>query len=203
MSNNTPVALFGHSFPARLLREASRRQQRVRDYVGLSDGCDLFVDGHPGLSYDRYFGNIERYCRQMSSRRIDILCVDMGTNDLCVPDITPVVLVDKTRRFIECLSSYGISPRRIVLFTVIQRSRLSRAGQVTLNTFNHRAKQFNSLLAQRMRAYPNVHVFQQRRVNHPRYLVDGCHLTLAGLHQYCQGIREVVLCHRRRLNNET
>ena len=191
MADCPVVYLFGHSFVSRLFREAQRRNQSVKDLIGLHDyQCDLCVEGHPGLTFDRLFEGADHYCSKMQRRPIDTLILDLGTNDLCNPDITPSVLIQKIQRFLSLLEVRGISPRCIVFLSVLQRSRLTRAGQVNLPTYNHRARRFNEIMRRRIQEYPNVYQYHQRKINYTRYLVDGCHLTTEGIIKYGRGVKE-------------
>ena len=80
--------VFGHSFPTRLSRVAQSRHQSVKVLLGVPDCCDVRVEGHPGLSYPRIFDSLTHCLRGMGTDEIDLLCIDMGTNDLCSPSNT-------------------------------------------------------------------------------------------------------------------
>ena len=74
----------------------------------------------------------------------------------------------------------------------VRRSIISRPGQVTCSAFNHRVKDYNRLLADQLSKYETVEMYSQRRVNNPKYLVDGCHPTAEGMQKYCRDIREAI-----------
>ena len=103
MSERPHVFMFGHSFLTRLSREAQRDHQSVRDFIGVPDKCSLFIEGHPGLTYERLFLNSDHYLHEMKKRPIDILVLDMGTNDLCNSEVTPAVLLQSTLQFLNLL----------------------------------------------------------------------------------------------------
>ena len=94
MNERQKVFLYGHSFPARLLRWSTARAETVERSVGISDKCSMFVEGHPGLSFDRVLANENHYFRKLRTHSIDVLCIDLGTNDLCSIDGTPQVVVE-------------------------------------------------------------------------------------------------------------
>lgn len=193
MSERPHVFLFGHSFLSRLSREAQREHRSVRDFIGVPDRCSLFVEGHPGLTYQRLFSNADHYLKEMMKKQIDILILDMGTNDLCNPEVTPARLVQNNIQLLNLLETRGINPQCIVILSIIQRSKISRTGQVDLTTFNHRVRRFNSMISRDLKEFPRANIYAQRRVNYPKYLVDGCHLTREGLTKYCQGLKEAIL----------
>lgn len=197
MSEPLNVYLFGHSFVKRLDRMARQEHQSVEELLGLAAEIRLTVEGHPGLSYDRLFNHVDYYCQKMRLlNSIDVLVLDIGTNDLCLPEITPEVLVGKSFEFLDLLESRGISPRKVVFLSIIQRSKITRSGQVAVTTFNHRTRRFNSLFSRRLRSErQNVYLFTQKRVNYPKYLSDGCHLNIDGMNKYCKGLRAAIVRH--------
>lgn len=195
MADRRRVFIYGHSFPARLSRRSRESREPIAELLGLSPDwrCDVVVEGHPGLTYDRIFNNTEHYIRKLILKPIDILIIDMGTNDLCDPVGKPDTVLGQTARFLDLILSLATPPRHIVILSVIQRSRISRAGQISVSTFNSRARRYNAQLIRRIRQnYPSVRLYTQTRVNHPENLIDGCHLTAEGMARYCRGIKEVV-----------
>ena len=98
MAEKTRVFLFGHSFPVRLLKWSKDRSKTVEESVGVSGKYSIYVDGHPGLTFDRFFTNERHYFRKLQSQSFDILCIDMATNDLCAVGGTPQIVVDKVSR---------------------------------------------------------------------------------------------------------
>ena len=125
----------------------------------------------------------------MNTKLFDILRVDLGTNDLCGPDNPPEVVLQKVSTFLDHLTSNSITPQKIVFLSVIRRSSISRPGQVACSTFNHRVKKFNRLLTSKLKEYSGMSIYVQRRVNYPKYLVDGCHLNPVGMRKYYMGIK--------------
>ena len=119
--------------------------------MNLNDHFTIFVEGHPGLTYGRIFDSLPHYLAKMKTRPIDILLIDVGTNDLCHPDNLPEIVVDQALKFLDELRSNHIKPKRILFLSVTKRSVISRPGQVTCSTFNHRVKDFNRLLNEQLR----------------------------------------------------
>ena len=113
--------LFGHSFVSRLSREARKRRRTTLDFVSLSGFCKLSSDGYPGLTYmyNKVFENPAFYLRNLKREPIDILIIDMGTNDLCDLTITPSVLVSKVLQFLDLLRDQGVKFQSVVIFTII------------------------------------------------------------------------------------
>ena len=192
-SEEKRIFLFGHSFVSRLSREARRRQRSVLDLVGLPEGCRLSVQGHPGLTYDRIFTNLGFYLRILKREPIGTLVVDMGTNDLCDVRITPSVLVSKVLRFLDLLRTQGVQFQSVVFLTIIERSRVSRPGQVDVSTFNRQARRFNAAIANRLQDVEGAYCHCQHRISRKQHLSDGIHLDRDGMDKYCRGLKEAIL----------
>ena len=194
MSGKVSVVLFGHSFPARFLRHVREQNSdtSVSSVLGLDDRYSVFVDGHPGLTYARVLDSLPHYVRRMKEKSVDLLIIDLGTNDLCNHENTPETVVQMALKFIDSLVPQGVTPQHIVFLSVIQRSAISRRGQVACSTFNHRVRRYNLMLSRALEGHPNAKTYAQRRINHPKYLVDGCHLNQEGMVNYCRGIKGAV-----------
>ena len=71
---------------------------------------------------------------------------------------------------------------------------MGNRGGMTVSTFNHRVKAFNSRIAACVRQIANVRMFAQSRINFPQYISDdGCHLTEEDQARYAKGLRQAVL----------
>lgn len=192
MAAQTSVFLFGHSFPARLHRQAREQHLTAKVLIGLSDRFSIFVEGHPGLTYRRIFDNLPHYLAKLQRESFDVLLIDLGTNDLCNPNDPPDIVVQYVVRFLDHLKTHSIIPKKIVFLSVLKRSSISRASQVSCTNFNHRVKTFNGLLSAKLKDYPEIQMYQQRRVNNPRFFLDGCHLNPEGMLKYFRGIKEAI-----------
>ena len=195
MSDKQNVYIYGHSFPARLLRSARQSRQTISKLLSVELSHNVFVEGHPGLTYDRIFSSGDHHFKELKRHSVDLLCIDLGSNDLCGTGGTSSVVVQNTLRFLESLESQGVCPRNIVILSVIRRSKIARPGQVSVTTFNHRVKRYNALLKEELGKYhPTVKMYRQRKTNRLQYISeDGCHLTDEGLIKYGKGLREVIL----------
>ena len=130
------------------------------------------------------------------TRVLDLLVVDLGTNDLCPQDASPGLVVDSALALVEQLHQSNRSPSTIVFMSVIQRTSKGRHLAVSVRCFNRRAKAFNAKLAARFQFLSGVYFYTQP-INHPRFICsDGCHLTDEGVQRYGEGIRRAVLRHR-------
>ena len=80
----------------------------------------------------------------------------------------------------------GIQPKVVVFLSVLLRTVITRTGMVDLPTFVHRARKFNRELSNEFRIMElqNVFMFSQSRLNQPKYIDDGCHLTSTGVAMY-------------------
>jgi lysophospholipase L1-like esterase len=167
----------------------------VSKFLDVPVNSSIFLDGYSGLDYERIFEDPDRYLRKMKAHSIDVLILDLGSNDLCNPRCTPSNVVEKAFAFLELLHSFEIRPKIVIFFAVIQRTCITRANQVPLTTFVRRAKRFNKLLAQRIKhCGSNVHLFSQININNPKYVLDdGSHLNPAGIKLYSHNIRQLIV----------
>ena len=195
MSEQARFMIFGHSFPARLTRKCTATGKSVRELLNLSaDTGNIEVRGHSGLTFSRVLQDSERYLREICRRPVHVLVLDLGTNDLCNINGEVDVVVDRAITFLDLLLARPDGPKHVEFLSVIQRTRISRPGQVSVTTFNRRARQYNAQLGRKLaRDYTQSHLYTQRKVNYPKYLIDGCHLNKEGMVKYCRGIREVVI----------
>ena len=188
---------FGHSFPKRLFRYLQDARQNLLDLVDLPDGCECFLDGYSGLTFNKLNSDPHTYLQRILTRNaqkpIDVLSIDVGTNDLCHPDVTVSVLVDEVIQFLDVLTRFEIRPKFIVFFSVIQRTTITRTGQVSLQCFNHRVKKFNKRLCKVLKPRnPHVAMFSQSAINLPKFIVDGCHLTEEGIKLYSSNLSRLM-----------
>lgn len=181
MERPLQIVHYGHSFPRRLYSTCIERKISPTQLIGL-EADKLYIYGYGGLHYDYIFDDPARYLGRLVDRHIDILSVDLGSNDLCDKDNSPAIVVDKAKRFLDLLDEWNIRPTVVSFISVLQRKGLqARRNQVELNTYNHRVHKFNQKLGKELNSsFPRVQVWHQTKVNHQRYLVDGCHLTPEG-----------------------
>ena len=192
---------LGHSFVKRTYQYISGMSSSADNVVGSPESCTLFVDGYSGLTYRKILNNpnyyLARLKRNISFNPVSVLSIDLGTNDLCSPEISVSVLIDSVFEFLELLSRENINPTYIVFFSVIKRTFITRPGQVSVECFNHRVKKFNKNLSKRLKNHsPWIHVFTQNRINFPKYLADGCHFTADGRTQYFHSLRRMMFKYR-------
>ena len=158
------VCLFGHSFPARVSRYGREHPNYL---AGLSDDCSLDIQGHSGLTFAEVFANPSRYLPNL--KEFEVIVIDLGTNDLCDVDVSPSLLVTRALHLVALFEQYDVKPRYIVFLALIQRTLISRQGQVTVSTFNNRIKKYNTQLKSRIASLsPRVQVRFQSKVNHSK-----------------------------------
>ena len=184
---------FGHSFVSRAFDLCKREKVSVNQLLDIPASSNVFLDGYSGLNFDKVFGNPEKYLHNLKCRRVDILIIDLGTNDLCGESQTPSVVVNKALQFLDLLSEHSVNPKHVIFLSVIQRTLITRSNQVSLNTFNKRAKKYNKQLDIKLKhRASNLHVFAQSGINYPKYISDGCHLNSDGLKLYCKQLKQIV-----------
>ena len=175
---------FGHSFPKRLFRYMQDTGLSVANIINSPDLCELFIDGYSGLTYNKIFLDPSRFLQRIkrnncSEHPIDVLSIDLGTNDLCNPETKVSDLVNSAVSFINLLDQEGITPKYIVFLSVIQRSHIVE--------LNHHAKKFNAALSRELKTnHSNVFMFAQDRIDFPKYLEDGVHFTNEGRRKYAE-----------------
>ena len=187
--------LYGHSFVKRIYKFITRENRSsVCKYLDVPPNCNLFLDGYSGLTYDKIFASPERYLQRIQQHKVDVLFVDIGSNDLCSYSCTPVNLTDKAFQFIELLGSLNVQPKIVVFFSVIQRLQIVRPGQVSTACFLRKCKRFNRLFSQKLAHRTNMYMFSQKNINNPKYILpDGFHLSVAGSEQYCRNVKKLIL----------
>jgi lysophospholipase L1-like esterase len=196
--------LFGHSFPKRLFKYIRETDQTVTGVVNPPDSCELFLDGNSGLTYAKISSEPNRFLsrirRNNGTQAIDVLIIDMGTNELCDPEVTVPEVVQSALSLIDQLQHEDIRPKFIVHLSVIQRTYITRPNQVSVTCFNRRAKKFNRILSQECNTkFDNVFMFAQNRINFPRYCGDGVHFNAEGRRKYCLSLRRLMTTYRQQL----
>ena len=195
---------FGHSFPRRLYNNLQSSHHSVEEALNLPESCSIQIEGHSGLTVRKLLENPERYIsnlrRYHSSHPIDVLSIDIGTNDLCDPACTVVMLLESIVQLIKLLLHQGVRPKFLIFMSIIQRTSITRQNQVSVNCFNHRAKKFNRSLKVVVNSYSWISTFHQNKVNFPKYICsDGCHLTPEGLNKYGRSLRQLILKYKGNL----
>lgn len=178
--NSKTLYLYGHSHPNHLRRMC---EENGTSYATLFQRTNdnVLIEGHGGLSYDRLFDSPDHYTHRLRQQPIDVLCVDMGTNDLCHPNVSPDKLVELTEDFLDTMRMYRIRPKITVFLSVLKRTFMSsHPNQVSLHVHNQRVDEFNRRLSDCLALkYPTVQLWSQEPYNHPP-LIHGCHLSPAG-----------------------
>ena len=169
---------YGHSFPRRLYQLCRAENKKPCEFLGLPEDF-VYIEGHGGLTLERVLDDPDHYLSRMVGREIDVLSVDLGSNDLCEHKDAPSDVLDKVYKFLDVLDEKDIKPKFIVFLSVIQRSKMW-PNHVTLSTYCNRVRTFNRMLAKAFKENPTIIVWSQHKVNLPKYLVDGTHLTEEG-----------------------
>ena len=173
--------------------------------TGLATECQLETQGVSGGTFHRLFTSPGDLLLRLETitRVLDLLVVDLGTNDLCPQDASPGLVVDSALALVELLRQSNRNPTTIVFMSVIQRTSKSRHLADSFRCFNRRAKAFNAKLAARVcQVFTSildkpVRCLLLYSINHPQFICsDGCHLTDEGVKKYGEGIRRAVLRHR-------
>ena len=89
---------FGHSFVTHLFGMIEPSGQSIFSYLGLREPFNVVLQGFSGLTFYKVLSNPDRFLHQLQTQTsIDILSVDLGSNDLCHPMNTESVTIGKVR----------------------------------------------------------------------------------------------------------
>ena len=136
----------------------------VKEVLRLPVEISCTVHGFPSLTLQKIFDKPDYYLQPLKSNSFDVISVDIGTNDLCDPSITSSELLNLIHHFIELLTQNWIQPKHLVFSSIIQRKKISRQNQVSLNNFNHRIK-FNQSFSDVFKSILCVSLFPQTVLN--------------------------------------
>jgi lysophospholipase L1-like esterase len=163
----------------------------------------VILDGYSGLTLDKVLAQPEHYLLRLKQQpRIDILSIDIGSNDLAFPNNTVSVTIAEVRDFLQLLQDQRIQPKIMVFLSVIRRTVITRRNNVKVSTFVHRAAKFNRELAHEFNVMgmgDKLFVFSQAKLNFPKYIADGVHLNKEGLHIYSKNLKRLYLQYSRLL----
>ena len=129
---------------------SGRRGELVVRTLGLQLCSEEIAYGQGGLSFKRVLESPDRYLREMGHPHL--LVIDLGSNDLTCVYSTVAEVADEALRFLALLDN-DVHPKMFVLLSVIQRTSVSDRGGMTVSTFNHRVKAFNSRIAAWVRQF--------------------------------------------------
>ena len=116
--------------------------------AGVANVCEVHAHYSGGGTFARLLARPGPLLDKLRAiPQLDILVVDLGTNDLCPEDAAVSSVVGEALELLELLRRHHLLPQQVVFLTVVLRtSRGCRRG-VPATTFNHRAKAFNVRLA--------------------------------------------------------
>ena len=207
MVGRTPsVLLVGHSFVRRLKDHASKRGQTLAEAVGIEEVASVHTIYAGGATFERALHpSTSLVVRLRDLKELpEIMCIDLGTNDLCAVGATVNGVVASAIELLDSLRRAHLMPKHLVFMGVVQRTAVGcrrgvsagcRRG-VSAKTFNRRARAFNSKMAAVVRSIDDVHTCSLARLNRPDALCvspDGCHLSDEGYRRYCVALRSTVL----------
>ena len=199
MVERTPsVLLVGHSFVRRLRDHASKRGQTLAEVVGIKEVASVHTIYAGGATFERALHpSTSLVVRLRDLKELpEIMCIDLGTNDLCAVGATVSVVVASAIELLDSLRRAHLMPKHLVFMGVVQRTAAGCRRGVSAKTFNRRARAFNSKMAAAVRSIDGVHTCSLARLNRPDALCisrDGCHLSDEGYRRYCVALRSTIL----------
>ncbi|XP_069110315.1 uncharacterized protein [Argopecten irradians] len=169
MASRRNVLVLGHSFISRLSRYVNELPSRSN--LGLQYDSVRFT-GLPGGSINRI---VREFSRSYRESHFDLVCLQCGGNDLSSPSADPESVVRELCAFVDWLLDIGGVRKVAVCKLFFRASTRTRKGDVSVEVYNDRVSQVNSLLAEhhlppkkrRTAATNNVHAPepQQQQAN--------------------------------------
>lgn len=172
------VVVFGHSMPKWLRNSgiAARRAHPGLEYIFIAFG---------GLTWEKI--NCGRYGDlkvKIKSANPHVVCIHMGTNDLCSPGISATNCYDSLERFTAELRTVisGDTPIVIIPCTYRTTNQSFRPGQVNTSEFISKVDSYNKLCARLSVEIPHTYFLEWHKKHRPYNFLerDGLHLSLRG-----------------------
>ena len=113
MVGRTPsVLLVGHSFVRRLKDHASKRGQTLAEAVGIEEVASVHTIYAGGATFERALHpSTSLVVRLRDLKELpEIMCIDLGTNDLCAVGATVNAVVARTFRFFTQSTPHAETP---------------------------------------------------------------------------------------------
>ena len=150
--------------------------------------------GYSGCTIDRI---AVRGLREVDSLKPTLVCLQIGSNDLCNLDIQVEVWVDKIVSFALELRGHGV--RRVCVYQILHRKPPSKAGRFMVDSewCNNRADLANKLLMDRLGRNFQLGIkfwrhsgFRLSENKSRVYYEDGVHLNFTqGYQKYYNSVR--------------
>lgn len=139
------ILFLGHSFIVRLHRFLNH-SVNFRTNLGLNREHVVYR-GYSGCTIDRLS---QRGIREVDKFKPALVCLQIGSNDLCSIDVEVHDLVDKIVDFTEMLRGRGV--RRVCVFQILHRKPPTKPGRFAVDSewFNSRVDLVNRLLDERL-----------------------------------------------------
>lgn len=172
MASRRNVLVLGHSFISRLSRYVNELPSRSN--LGLQYDSVRFT-GLPGGSINRI---VREFSRSYRESHFDLVCLQCGGNDLSSPSADPESVVRELCAFVDWLLDIGGVRKVAVCKLFFRASTRTRKGDVSVEVYNDRVSQVNSLLAERL-CMPRAILWDHRRSIwnvFPLLHTDGVHL---------------------------
>ena len=118
------VLLVGHSFVRRLRDHASKRGQTLAEVVGIKEVASVHTIYAGGATFERALHpSTSLVVRLRDLKELpEIMCIDLGTNDLCAVGATVSVLVASAIELLDSLRRAHLMPKHLVFMGVVQRT---------------------------------------------------------------------------------
>lgn len=181
------VAIVGHSF-------VKRAQDHIVSadvqFLQLSHTIQFF--SHSGC----HVHHLDNFIEALSSFSPHLVILDVGTNDLCSQEVSPLLLFQRVNTFSQRLT-VDLGVKLVVVLQVLHRTPTGYFGMPS--SFNHKVDSYNDLLTSTVKLYrqqnlPLDYWFQKGiRTNITKFIKDGVHLNADGIQLYLRNLRRAIL----------
>ena len=143
--------LVGHSFANNVNKNHDRSSsQSMTKFLGIDDHFSSFVvEGHGGAMVPNLLPMIDKVCRK---KNIDVLVVDIMSNDLCQLECDVIKLAEK----IVSLAKYariGHDVKQVIILGVIPRLK---CREVSADIFGQRKIQYNEYMKEKIKSQEGI-----------------------------------------------
>ena len=182
------VTILGHSFVSRLeqyIRYHADSNNNLNLNLSVPDGVEVSFFGVGGATTDRIIKH------KLSDIRLipDVLILEIGTNDLADPTISPHDLVENIDVILHFLKQNGV--RLTVVCQILPRKNIPPYTP----DFNRKVFQTNKILSKSLTHNNNAIFWQHRTLHKPMdkiFCDDGVHLNSTGQNYLYQSYRTAI-----------
>ena len=191
------VVLIGHSFLKRAQTYLNRRYGFYNNLNIDHHICQIFWEVKGGMLARHLYND---YLSAVMNHLPDIVYVEIGSNDLCDPDLVPADPALEVFHFVTSLLNLGVA--YVLVGQVLFRQGSGIPYEVV--NYNTRVTLMNNLSAAFLTNEPQAHFWKHRGMWNPVSPImarDGIHLNSWGNFKYCRSLRQAIRFAVRRIQH--